>query len=59
MRIGGDHCNVTSFIDLFSSDTQWYIVMEMAAGGELFDRLVTRGTYTEQQVNLNRERGQI
>ena len=25
--------------------------MEMAAGGELFDRLVTRGTYTEQQAS--------
>mmetsp|Transcript_23948 Transcript_23948/g.64773 ORF Transcript_23948/g.64773 Transcript_23948/m.64773 type:complete len:107 (-) Transcript_23948:47-367(-) len=51
MRIAGDHLNVTSFIDLFSSDTNWYIVMEMAAGGELFDRLVTRGPYTERQAS--------
>lgn len=51
MRLSGEHRNVVQFLDLFSSESHWHIVMEMAAGGELFDRLVTRGPYTELQAS--------
>lgn len=51
MRMGGDHRNIVQFVDMFSSDTHFYLVMEMASGGELFDRLVTRGPYTELQAS--------
>jgi hypothetical protein len=47
MQLGGDHRCVVSYVDLFDSPTHYYLVMEMASGGELFDRLVARGAYTE------------
>ena len=47
MALGGDHRCVVSYVDLFDSATHYYLVMEMASGGELFDRLVARGAYTE------------
>jgi serine/threonine protein kinase len=47
MRLCGDHHYVADFVDLFESATHFYLVMEMASGGELFDRLITRGPYTE------------
>lgn len=47
MRVCGDHHYVADFIDMFESSTHWYLVMEMASGGELFDRIIKRGTYTE------------
>ena len=50
MRIGGDHRSVVNFVDLFESPSHYYLVMEMASGGELFDRLVARGPYTEAKA---------
>jgi len=47
MQLGGDHRCVVSYVDLFESPSHYYLVMEMASGGELFDRLVARGAYTE------------
>ena len=43
LRLAGEHRNIIGFRDLFQDDENWYIVMEMAEGGELFDRLVERG----------------
>ena len=43
MRIAGDHRGIVDFVDLFQSDSHWYLVMEMASGGELFDRLINKG----------------
>jgi serine/threonine protein kinase len=40
LRTAGEHRNIIAFKDLFQDDDYWYIVMEMAEGGELFDRLV-------------------
>ncbi len=40
LRLGGDHRNIIGFRDVFQDEDNWYIVMEMAEGGELFDRLV-------------------
>ena len=42
MRVAGEHRNINSCKDAFEDDKNWYIVMEMAEGGELFDRLCER-----------------
>ncbi|RHZ12947.1 hypothetical protein DYB31_000396 [Aphanomyces astaci] len=36
---------------VFETDTTWYIVQELANGGELFDHLVANGAYSEKQVS--------
>jgi serine/threonine protein kinase len=42
LRLVGDHQNIIGFKDLFVNEEYWFIVMEMAQGGELFDRLVQK-----------------
>ena len=43
LRVAGEHRSVCSYKELFEGDDAWYIVTELARGGELFDRLVERG----------------
>ncbi|CAN0352885.1 unnamed protein product, partial [Ectocarpus sp. 12 AP-2014] len=50
LRMAGQHKNVVGFRDLFSDDNFYYIVMEFATGGELFDRLVTKGAHSEHDA---------
>lgn len=42
-----DHPNIIKMLDFYEDHTKFYIVMELIAGGELFDRLVTKTLYTE------------
>ena len=46
LRVAGEHRSICSYKELFEGDDAWYIVTELARGGELFDRLVERGAYT-------------
>ncbi|OUM53985.1 hypothetical protein BVG19_g3323 [[Candida] boidinii] len=41
------HPNIVKLIDWFESKHSYYIVTELALGGELFDRLVQRSFYSE------------
>ncbi|MES1910277.1 MAG: hypothetical protein MHM6MM_002902 [Cercozoa sp. M6MM] len=41
------HPNVVSFYDAFESETKLYLVLELCRGGELFDRIAARGTFSE------------
>lgn len=36
--------------DIFESSTEVYIVLELAIGGELFDRIVKKGHYSEKEA---------
>ena len=36
--------------EIFESEAKIYLVMEELTGGELFDRLVTLGKYTEEDA---------
>ncbi|KAF5725475.1 hypothetical protein HS088_TW23G00197 [Tripterygium wilfordii] len=40
--------NIVTLKDTYEDDTAVHIVMELCEGGELFDRIVTRGHYTER-----------
>ncbi|CAL5433945.1 unnamed protein product [Camellia sinensis] len=42
------HPNIVSLKDSFEDDHAVHIVMELCEGGELFDRIVARGHYTER-----------
>ncbi|XP_038726178.1 calcium-dependent protein kinase 8-like [Tripterygium wilfordii] len=42
------HVNVVTLKGTYEDDTAVHIVMELCEGGELFDRIVARGHYTER-----------
>lgn len=48
MRRLPKHPNVVSLKDTYEDDSAVHIVMELCEGGELFDRIVARGHYTER-----------
>ncbi|CCH60995.1 hypothetical protein TBLA_0D05010 [Henningerozyma blattae CBS 6284] len=41
------HPNIVQFKDWFESKEKFYIVTQLATGGELFDRILKRGKFTE------------
>lgn len=42
-----DHPNIVKFKDWFETEDKFYIVTQLATGGELFDRILKRGKFTE------------
>ncbi|XP_010923438.1 calcium-dependent protein kinase 20 isoform X2 [Elaeis guineensis] len=48
MRFLPSHPNIVSLKDTYEDDNAVHLVMELCEGGELFDRIVARGHYTER-----------
>lgn len=48
MRHMPSHPNIVSLKDTYEDDNAVHLVMELCEGGELFDRIVARGHYTER-----------
>ncbi|XP_010673649.2 calcium-dependent protein kinase 8 [Beta vulgaris subsp. vulgaris] len=46
------HPNIVTLKDSYEDDNAVHIVMELCEGGELFDRIVARGHYTERAAAL-------
>eukprot|EP01114_Cavostelium_apophysatum_P007797 TRINITY_DN1997_c0_g1_i4.p1 TRINITY_DN1997_c0_g1~~TRINITY_DN1997_c0_g1_i4.p1 ORF type:complete len:353 (+),score=94.68 TRINITY_DN1997_c0_g1_i4:129-1187(+) len=46
-----DHPNVLSLKELFETPTQLSLVLELVKGGELFFKIVERGSYSEQDAS--------
>lgn len=44
------HPNIVQLKDLFETETHLYIILELVKGGELFERVVERGCYTEKDA---------
>ncbi|CAK7892261.1 calcium/calmodulin-dependent protein kinase II [[Candida] anglica] len=46
------HPHIVGFRDWFESKDKFYIVTQLATGGELFDRIIQRGRFTEHDASL-------
>ena len=45
------HESIVELFDVFVSEEHVFLVMELLAGGELFDRIVKSGAYSEQDAS--------
>ncbi|XP_077398850.1 calcium/calmodulin-dependent protein kinase type 1D-like [Vanacampus margaritifer] len=45
------HENVVGMEDFYESPTHYYLVMQLVSGGELFDRILDRGVYSEMDAS--------
>ncbi|NXH74605.1 KCC1G kinase, partial [Hydrobates tethys] len=46
------HENIVTLEDIYESTTHFYLVMQLVSGGELFDRILERGVYTEKDASV-------
>lgn len=44
------HHNIVQLLETFEDKTKVYLIMELVTGGELFDRIVEKGSYTEKDA---------
>ena len=45
-----DHPNILKLYEVFTDDKRYYIVTELCKGGELFDEILAKGTFTEKEA---------
>lgn len=50
LNLVGQHPNVAELLDVFEDNKHVHLVLELCKGGELFDRVVTKGTFTEKMA---------
>jgi len=46
------HPNIVGLKDMFETSEKLYLVMELVTGGELFDKIVEKGQYTEKDASV-------
>lgn len=51
LRVAGKHPNIMQLRGVFETEDCWYIVMDLASDGELFDHLIANGAYSEKQAS--------
>lgn len=44
------HTNIIQLMEVFETAERVYMVMELATGGELFDRIIAKGSFTERDA---------
>lgn len=45
-----DHPNIIKLYETFEDKSYVYLVMELCSGGELFDKIVDEGNFTESEA---------
>ena len=45
------HKHIISMVDIYTTSTQYFLVMDLATGGELFERIFQLGQYTEKDAS--------
>lgn len=45
------HPNIVQLFETFEDKSKVYLIMELVTGGELFDRIVEKGSYTERDAS--------
>ncbi|XP_072223022.1 calcium/calmodulin-dependent protein kinase IGb [Leuresthes tenuis] len=45
------HENVVGLEDFYESQTHYYLIIQLVSGGELFDRILDRGMYSEKDAS--------
>jgi len=45
-----NHCNILKLFEVFEDDEEFFLVMELVTGKELFDKIVERGQYSEKDA---------
>eukprot|EP00026_Physarum_polycephalum_P010832 Phypoly_transcript_11013.p1 GENE.Phypoly_transcript_11013~~Phypoly_transcript_11013.p1 ORF type:complete len:299 (+),score=64.39 Phypoly_transcript_11013:159-1055(+) len=46
-----NHPNIIALKELFDTPDKLYLIMELVTGGELFDKIVEKGSYTEDEAS--------
>jgi len=47
-----DHPNILKMYEFFEDEKRYYIVTDICKGGELFDEIVSRGKFSEQDASM-------
>lgn len=47
-----NHDNVIKLFEVHESDTHIYLILELLRGGELFERIIKKGIYTEKDAAI-------
>lgn len=56
LRRVGSHPNIVALKDVFETEQEWLIVMELVTGGELFERLVHTPVQSQQRLSPQPQR---
>ena len=47
-----DHGSIIKMLEIYETDEYLFLVMELVTGGELFDKIVEKGCYTEKEAAI-------
>lgn len=50
LQLVSDNEHVAELYDTFEDDKAVHMVLELCKGGELFDRIISKGTFTERMA---------